>query len=473
MIEYYIGLVAVVMLLIVFARRQGLIHSVAILFFVVQAAMVAYGSMVEYGAEQWRFFRFDGLGLLYCGIMTLMGLLSAWRSVNYYKDEGLRHKKIYFSSLILLSVSLIGVYLSQNIAVNWIFLEATTLATAGLTYHRRTVRALEATWKYIFVSSVGIAVAYLGILLLSTSGAATLSYGDLSVAVAEGVANPIYLKLAFLFILVGYSTKLEIFPLFTVGVDANHSSPAPASAFISSALVGGGFVSLYRVYGVMMESSVATWVMNLLMVVVVLSLVASAVYMGRTSNFKRFLAYSTVENSAIALLGLAVGGSVGIFASVLHSVAHSVIKGVSFLQMSIVGQMYGTYKIGRVSGYGKHSRLGGVTLVLCSISLVAVPPSLLFMSEFLLFREMLRGDSWWLFIVVLVPLLVCLYWSLTKLLWAVFSPMNREMPEPKKREGRALNVVLLVVMLGLFAVMVFGGDELRGFINLLIEEGSC
>lgn len=462
---YYLALFVVALCTVLLLRSTRAMHCTVIGFFALQLGAVIYTALTNYGAAELGFFHFDALGLTYAGLMSFVGLLTAWRSIDHLKETTARHTRIYCCSLLVLSMALVGVYLSSNIAVNWIFLEATTLATAGLVYHRRSVHALEATWKYVFVSSVGIAIAYLGVLLLSTTGAHDLSYASLAHAVAESSSNPIYLKLAFLFIIIGYSTKLEVFPLFTVGVDANHSSPSPASAFISSALVAGGFVAIFRVYGVMAESNVYGWVMNLLLLVAVISLISSAVYMGRTSNYKRLLAYSTVENSGISLLGLALGG-VGIFAALLHSIVHTFVKSITFLQLSKVGKLYGSYRVGRIHSYINVDRLGALVFVMAVASLIAAPPSVLFRSEYIIFKDILSSPRWWIAIAVILPLLVCAFWSLTKLLAIVFSAKTEELPA--KQPFSLFSFVLLVVLLGLFVVGLSNMEFLTQLINEII-----
>lgn len=463
--EYYIGLILLVVALIVLAKSARVIYGAALAFFALQGAGIGYVACEGEVLSWWGFFEFDTMALTYGALMSGVGLLTIWRSITTQREDSLRHKKIYYLSLVALSASLVGVYSSSNIAVNWIFLEATTLASAGLVYHRRSVHALEAAWKYIFICSIGIAVAYLGILLLSTTGVEALSYSELKVAVASPESNPIYLRLAFLFILIGYSTKLEIFPLFTVGIDANHSAPAPSSAFISSALVGGGFVSIFRVYGVMSGSSEGEWMMNILLLVAVISIICAAVYMGRTGNYKRMLAYSTVENSGLTLLGLALGG-VGVFAAVLHSLAHTVIKAVAFLQLSKVGRLYGTYRTGRISGYMKADRLGAMVLFMCVVSLVAAPPSLLFRSEYMIFSQIIRSPKWWVAIVVIVPLLICAYWSLTRLLTIIFGDDHGHAPEPQR--ATLYSAVLLVLLVGLFALCITNIEWTSNLITSII-----
>lgn len=463
----YIFIIALVCLLgVLFTKREELVVLSAVLFFVAQITL-AVNCIVSGEQTMLVFFTLDKLGLTYYVMMVVMGLLVVWRSIRYLDSESLRHKKIYFTSLIALSLTLTGVYFSNNLAVTWIFLEATTLATAGLTYHRRTGRALEATWKYIFVSSVGIAIAYLGVLLLSTASPSTLSYDGLSTAVAVG-GNPLYLRLAFLFILVGYSTKLEIFPLFTVGVDANHSSPAPASAFISSALVGGGFVALFRVYRVMEHSSQIDWVRGVLIVTAIISIIASAVYLGRTGNYKRLLAYSTLENSGIMMLGLGIGG-VGVFAAVLHSMGHTLIKGILYLQMSIVGRVYRTYKIGRAGAYFKYDFPGSLVLVLGLLALVAMPPSVLFLSEYKMLAAIMSTDRWWVVIIVGLPLLVCLHWLVSKLLLVLHKPIDEKRVDRGQRSS-TLSAVLLVLLGIVFFFGAVNSAWLTDLINQIIVQ---
>lgn len=452
---------------VMLARHRNMVNLCGSMFFVTQISLAIY-AVINIGKVYWSFFTLDHMGVTYLCMMSAIGLLTAWRSNSYLDSESLRHRKIYFVSLITLSLTLTGVYLSNNLAVTWIFLEATTVATAGLTYHRRTGRALEATWKYIFVSSVGIAIAYLGVLLLSTASPDTLSYQGLGTALAAG-GNPLYIRLAFLFILVGYSTKIEIFPLFTVGVDANHSSPTPASAFISSALVGGGFVALLRVYLVMQHSSEINWVRGVLLVVAVLSIVAAAVYLGRTNNYKRLLAYSTLENSGLMMLGLGLGlGGVGVVAAVLHSLAHTLIKGAAYLQMSVVGRMYRTYRVGRVGGYAAADPLGALVLMLSMVALVAVPPSVLFRSEFLMFSHLLTMPSWWLIFVIVLPLLVCLYWLVSKILQILYRPIEAKCVALGERDS-VLSWALLVVMAVVFYFGAMDSDFLTNLINKIIQ----
>ena len=211
------------------ARNERQIAAAGAAFYAVQAVFVLCIFAGElYGTDSLGVFSFDAAGTLFHILLVVISAFAFAHSEAYLHGSDLRQTRTYSALLMLLTTAISGAYFASNLAVTWIFLEATTLCSAGIIYHRRTAQALEATWKYIFVCSVGIATAYLGILLLSSLGDGSLRYEELARSVGGG--NPLYLKIAFLLILCGYSCKMEIFPLYTIGVDANFAAPAPASA---------------------------------------------------------------------------------------------------------------------------------------------------------------------------------------------------------------------------------------------------
>ena len=310
----------------------------------------------------------------------------------------------YFALLLLLTAAITGVYFANNIAVTWILLETTTLCAAGIIYHRHSKATLEATWKYLFVCSTGIAIAYLGILLLcATASNNSLSYADLQHLIING--NPLYLKAAFLLILTGYSCKMEIFPLYTIGVDANFAAPAPASAMISTGLVNAGFLAIFRIYRLFSATDVFPWVKNVMLIIGLLSLVVGALFLRRTNNYKRFLSYSTVENMGIVAIGLGIGG-LGVWAALFHVVCHTFIKSSLFLQIAIVRQIYNGYRINRIGDYININKVGAIGLLLGMIAVLAFPPSPLFISELMIMMEALTLKGWW--VVAIMVLLICI-----------------------------------------------------------------
>ena len=204
-------------------------------------------------------------------------------------------------ALIALMTFMTGAYLANGMTVLWIFVEATTLAVALLIYHDRTEIALEATWKYVFICSAGIALAYLGILFLGfiygREDAASLSFSSLAVIINQ--ANPMYLKIAFLFVLIGFSTKMGLFPMHTVTIDAHSVAPPPVSALISTTLMNVGFLAIFRVYTLFSSSSILPFMNSVLILSGVFSLLIAAGYMLKAKHLKRMLAYSSLENMGL------------------------------------------------------------------------------------------------------------------------------------------------------------------------------
>lgn len=386
------------------AKTHRSVALVASLFYVMQLVAAVAAAVFLRGRTSALFFGFDALGVLFFVLMAVVSPVAFVHAQYYISAGSLRDVRLFNQLLILLCAAISGVYFSSNIVVTWICLEATTLCAAGVIYHRRHEESLEATWKYIFVCSTGITMAYLGILLLcGTSSGNGLSYQALTLAVRQ--ANPLYLKIAFLLVIAGFSCKLEIFPLYPIGVDANYATPAPAAALISTVLVNAGFVSVFRIYKVLATSAIFPWVQHVLLLTGLLSLMFGAIFIRRASHLKRFLSYSTVENMGIVMLGLGIGGA-GVAAAVLHTVAHTFVKSGMFLLAAQIGKTYDSYNIGSLTDFMSLNRIAAVAFVVGALMLMAFPPSLLFVSEVGVFGAMAYEGKWWL--VAVVALLACI-----------------------------------------------------------------
>ena len=455
MIALYFLLSALIALAAAFARQRRTVKRLGAAFYLVQLSLVAHIVAEGYGEVSSQFFRFDAAGTLFFALLTIVSAFVFVHSCVYLRDNPIKEYRLYFTLLMLLTTAITGVYFARNIAVTWIFLEATTLCSAGIVYHRRTAQALEATWKYIFVCSVGIATAYLGILLLSSLGDGSLRYEELARSVGGG--NPLYLKIAFLLILCGYSCKAELFPLYTVGVDANFAAPAPASALISTGLVNAGFLAVFRVYRIMEQTEAIGWVRNVLLLTGILSLAVGALFLRRTNNYKRFLSYSTVENMGIAAIGLGIGG-IGVWAAVFHVVCHTLIKSSLFLQIAVVRQVYGNYRINRIGDYIHINRVGAVGLLTGMVVLVAFPPSPLFLSELMILKQTIADGRWRLVTGIMLLLCLVIYFFCSRLLRLCYQPRQDELhPSATDRalSWSALSLLAAAIGLGLWQPAFF------------------
>lgn len=436
-----------------FAARQkrhisllgGGFHTVQLLF----TAALLWGGVS--GQTQLGFFTFDSLGVLFYLLLALVGLFVFVHSIGYLMENSLKEYRLYFALLMLLQTAITGVYFANNIAVTWIFLEATTLCAAGIIYHRREEHALEATWKYVFVCSTGIAMAYLGILLIcSIAEGGSLEYAALSSRLAEG--NPLFLKIAFMLVLSGYSCKMEIFPLYTIGIDANFAAPSPASALISTGLVNAGFLAIFRIYRLMAQTEIFDWVRAVLLIAGVISLAVGALFLRRTNHYKRFLSYSTVENMGIVAIGLGIGG-VGIWAALFHVVCHTLIKSSLFLQLAVARQVYDSYRINRLGDYMAVNKVGALGMLLGAVVVLAFPPSPLFLSELMIFKAIFSEGAWPLALVMLVLMCIVIYSVSARFIKLCYQP-NQEQLHPSSVDRAlswsALALLVLAMVLGLW-----------------------
>ena len=415
-------------------------------------------------------FRTDTLAVLFHMLMTAVLGFTLIHSSSYLRAEEVstRSYKAYYTLLMLLAVAITCVYYSDNLAMTWVFLELTTICSAGIIYHREFKLSLEATWKYIFVCSTGIAMAYLGILLLSTVAEhGALDYSALKEVIANG--NPLYLKVAFLLMIVGYSCKMEIFPLYTVGVDANYAAPAPASAFISTALVNAGFVSIFRIYDLYASTGeVFEWARHTLILIGILSLAVGAMFLRRTNNYKRFLSYSTVENMGIVVIGMGIGG-VALWAAVLHVICHTFIKSSMFFQVGIMRHIYDSYSINRIGNYMSINRVGAIGFIIGTLALLAFPPSPLFLSEVMIFSEIISEGSWWLLIAMLLLMCVVIYsiWSRTLRLGYHSNQDELHLSEVNRRLSYSAAVLLVVAI----AIGIWMPEPLKNAIDVIVNIG--
>ena len=432
------------------AHNRRTVHRLCALYLTSHALFAGLLFGGNYLTTSGVFFTFDELGTLFYTLLAVVAVFIFIHSEAYLKRDDIKDYRNYFALLMLLTTAITGVYFANNIAITWILLETTTLCGAGILYYRRSEVTLEATWKYLFVCSTGIAIAYLGILLLCAAATnSSLSYEDLPQIIANG--NPLYLKAAFLLVLTGYSCKMEIFPLYTIGVDANFAAPAPASALLSTGLVNAGFLAIFRIYRLFAHTEIFGWVQNVMLIIGVMSLVVGALFLRRTNNYKRFLSYSTVENMGIVAIGLGVGGA-GVWAAVFHVVCHTFIKSSLFLQIAIVRQVYNGYRINRLGDYMNLNRVGAAGLIIGAVALLAFPPSPLFVSELMILRQTMAEGQWWLVAVIFLLLCIVIYSIFSRVIKLCYQPNQsptREAPHATWLSWSAIVLLGAALVIGL------------------------
>jgi len=418
-IIYLLGSVAVVLSLF-FSRNKQFVYSLLTLFLGWQIWFTKQ-AISHFGQTDSVYFNFDSLGILLLITLTIIAVPAAIHSYIYIENhyEPPRSRSIYLASLILLITAISAGYLSNHIAVTWIFTEITTLSASALIYHHRNKLALEGTWKYVFICAISITFIFIGILFLSLSlqhaGSDDLSFGNLLAKSKE--LNPVWLQMAFLFIFTGFTAKLGLVPMFTAGIDAKDTAPAPAGALIASVLMNLGFVGIFRFYIVVANTPLRHWAEIVVGTAAFLSLFVATVYMLKVKNIKRMFAYSGIEHMGIVMLGIAAGG-IGYYAAILHIILHAFVKSSLFFQYNQLYRVFQNKSITHIGNYFKYNPTGAMVLLLGFISAAAMPPSGLFVSEFLIFKSIFDAKQILLLIVVLL-LLTMIIWAFGKNIFKV------------------------------------------------------
>jgi hydrogenase-4 component F len=401
------------------------------------------------------YFTFDSPGILLLSVLSLLTIPTVYHGFIYTAPDSPRNHSIYHVALIALITAMTGAYLANGMTVLWIFVEATTLAVAALVYHDRTEIALEATWKYVFICSVGIAIAYIGILFLSfiygREDAPILSFSEFSQVVSQ--ANPLYLKIAFVFVVVGFSTKMGLFPMHTVTTDAHTVAPPPISALISTTLMNVGFLGIFRVYNLFASTSILPFMNNVLILSGLLSLLVASGYMLKAKHMKRMLAYSSLEVMGLVAIAMGVGGT-GYYAALFLLVLHSLTKASLFFHMGQFHKILHTYKLDDCGQYMKLHPSGGLILLLGLFGILAIPPSGLFISELLIFKGMVFNNQWFILIITAILLSAVIYALGTRIMHIVFSdPRHIELQVPGK--VNPAETISQFVLLGLVMILCF------------------
>src|SRR6266704_2399942 len=330
------------------AERTGVVLSgLAFLLSLAVAARVAADEVVSIGPEE--FLRADGLSAILLLVVTGVAWVALWFGEGT-EEPGRRYLVLSHAFVFTMLLALI----INNLGVMWVAVEATTIATAFLVGLHRTRAALEASWKYILIGSVGIALAFIGTVLSYFNFVQRI--GDLSYAlhwtvlsrVAAGL-DPDVTRLAFVFLLVGYGTKAGLAPMHTWLPDAHSEAPAPISAMMSGCLLPVALYAILR-FKVVVDACVgAAFTDRMLILIAVLSVLVAALLLVRQASYKRMLAYSSVEHMGLMCLGSGLG-PLGVTASLLHAVTHAAGKSMAFLLSGAVRERYGTSRIGSVRG---------------------------------------------------------------------------------------------------------------------------
>ena len=405
--------VAIVLLLVsgALARRVLMLagaaaYAVLAWLAVASASGAQNPAIAPLAGEAWGgLLRLDALGAVFLGIQATLFLAVAFYALGYLKSEDAGPRRdfqeglpfvnapgaVFAACLFFFVAAMSLVACTPHLGLLWVGVEATTLASAPLIYFHRHRRSLEATWKYIMICSVGIALALLGNMLLAVAAQDSGTGGSMQLAtlIAHAPAmNSAWLKTAFIVILVGYGTKMGLAPLHTWLPDAHSEAPSLVSAMLSGTLLNCAFLGILRSFQVISAAGLGDYGQTLLLGFGLLSITFAAVFILGQGDFKRILAYSSVEHMGILALGIGIGGG-ATYGAMLHAVNHSITKAMLFLLAGNILDLYHTKSSYDVRGVLRVQPWTGALWIMGFLAITGTPPFGVFVSELTILKAAL------------------------------------------------------------------------------------
>ena len=398
----------------------------------------------------------DPPGRLVLLLVSALFLVVAVYGVGYLRERSERSNRVFCACLMLLVGTMTFVAWSRHLGLMWVALEATTLASGPLLYFNRNARSLEATWKYLMVVSVGIALALLGSFFLGYAAVhagaqPSLLFDDL-VRHAPQFSKG-WLHAAFVLLAVGYGTKMGLAPMHTWKPDAYGEAPGIVGALLAGAMTSCAFLALARVSHVLTAAGEGAFAGRILLVLGLFSMAVAGVFTVRQRDLKRMLAYSSVEHMGILAFGLGLGGA-GVFGAFLHMLNNGIVKGVMFLSAGNIHRAYDSKYVDDVSGALRRVPWSGALFLAGFFAVTGSPPFGPFVSQLSIIQAAMMQGRWGAAAAMLGLLLVVFMGMGVTVLGVVQGAAG---PTPSRFRDSVLSVApvlaLLVASLGLGVAM--------------------
>ncbi|WP_126446378.1 hydrogenase 4 subunit F [Sulfuricystis multivorans] len=363
--------------------------------------IVAHGPRFAFGEH----FFIDSLNVFFVTLTAFVGMTTSIFSDPYMKNERAHGKlnrprlRLYKSMYQLFMFTMLVALTTNNMGILWVAMEAATLTTVLLVSLYRTPASLEAAWKYFILCGVGIAQALFGTILLYFAAERVL--GETGTALlwthligVKQHLDPTIMALAFIFLFVGYGTKVGLAPLHNWLPDAHAEGPTPVSAVLSGLLLN---VALYAILRskVLADGAIGVaFAGNLMMGFGLFTLLVAAFFLGRQKDIKRMFAYSSIEHMGLITFAFGMGGTVANFAGLLHMTMHSLTKSAIFFAVGHAAQKTGTQLMENIRGLIRINPLIGWGLLLGALAILGMPPFGVFASEFMILTHAMKYHPW-------------------------------------------------------------------------------
>ena len=422
----------------------------------------------------------DSLSSIFVLLVGIIGFITGVYSISYIKIDieektmPAERAKQYYALFSLFVFTMLLACLSNNIILTWAAVEATTLSTVFLVGIYKNKQALEASWKYAMVCTAGVAFGLFGTLLIYANAADIMPNAHeaaflTSIMPYADQFDPMLVRLAFAFIVIGFGTKAGLFPMHTWLPDAHSQAPSPVSALLSGVLLKCAMLVIIRFYSLSIITVGDTYPRTLLLILGTLSILVAALCIFKQDDIKRRFAYSSVDNVGVVALCLGIGGPLGIAACLLHCIFHGFTKTLAFCVSGNIQHAFGTRSLAKIQGVVEVAPATAALAVLALLGLGAFPPFGMFISEFLTFVAGVTAGPMWLVVVVALGLTVAIS-ALTRIaLKSVFGHAPQGMGKHEAPALMLIPEIILAVMILWFGIatplpLVHGVETATGIV---------
>jgi hydrogenase-4 component F len=437
-----------------FLPAVGLVHSLLCLALLVKPTAVDPAAWLA----------FDPLARAILPGVSLLFLICACYAVSYLRLKE-QDNRVFVPALLLVLGLLSAGHQARHLGILWIATEAVTLACVPLIHFNGTPRSFEATWKYLLVGGTGIALSLLGSICLGYASLHGGGSGDITFTalLAQGAGlSRVWVLTAWVLLLVGYGTKMGLAPMHTWKPDAYGESPGIVGALLAGGVTSVAFMALLRIKSVVHAAGAGAVADRTLLAMGLFSALIAALILLRTHDFKRMLAYSSIEHMGILCIASSLGGP-GVWAALFHVWSNGLTKGALFLSASNLQRAANSSSIDEVRGMSKVLPRSSMLLVAGMFAITACPPFGPFFSELLIVRTAFAAGQGWAVALFLVCLLLA-FFGLSRIVFSVVDgrPRRKKTNAAPFRESAGLILPPLLLLVASLWLGLFTPDLLKG-----------
>ena len=452
-------------MLVVHDRRVLSLLDLCGAFAVLILGLVIARDVGVHGPSQSGLLRADALAVVFLLLLGLIAVSVAIYSVGWMKGEvdsghlPLKQVRYYFALVHGFIATMVVTVLADNLGVLWIAMEGTTITSAILVGFRGNQHGLEAAWKYIIVTTVGIAFGLFGTVLIyaaaahTQGGVFTGAMSWVSIATISKQLDPAIVRIGFIFVMIGYGTKAGLAPMHMWLPDAHSQAPTPVSALLSGALIKCAIFGIIRFHIIARAACGPEFSGELLLIFGLVSVVVATPFILAQHDVKRLLGYHSVEHIGIVALGLGFGGHLGVYGALLHVINHGVTKALVFLGAGELIARYHSRDMRTIRGYFGVAPVGATLLLFGTLSLAGLPPFSIFVSELLVVAAGINAGHMFAVGIFLLMLLIIFAGLIHHVGEMVFGTASAEVSREREQVSPLVGMMLLAALmlaLGLF-----------------------